>query len=104
MASTEKQMGVVVDEVLHDNRASIGQCQGQRVFSLGAAQETMFEAHAINDCLAFVDEPVWLSRLGRDVGASFFVLLARHAVSHRADFPSHVCEREKRGFKYRCSE
>jgi len=80
--------------------ASGNQC----VFRLGAAEDPMLDAHAINDLFAFADALIWLASLGRNVVANFFMLLARHAVARFADLPRHACEREKRSVKCRRTE
>src|SRR5262249_34041176 len=100
----QKQMGAVVDKILYDDRARIRQRYDQRIFRLGASQATMLDAHAINDLNAFVDAPIGLACLGRDVVADFVVLLARHAIAGHADLLRDACEREKRGLKSRRSE
>ena len=94
-------MRPVIDEVLHDDGACLGQRDDQRVVRLGAAQAAMLDARAVNDLVAFVDAPIGLARLGRNIVSNFFVFLARHAVAGRADLRGHACEREEWSLKCR---
>jgi hypothetical protein len=55
LALAKKKVGAVVDEILHDYRARIGQRDDEGVFCLGSAQAAMLDAHAIDDFFAFGD-------------------------------------------------